>query len=178
VTFSQRLLQVTKVGHFLYARKHTECQNDAFALSVSAKSAKNPGTQGLSVRLSGPILFGVCAGAAAVSGEMSEINSRAKGSKRERADVSSAHGYKMIWYSEPSPLGCIVAIGAAKRPEIMFYSQERAARAERDAHAEFRLRLHTLVPAILPCGARERDAFLLFALLLGRIKLTTDGDSK
>jgi hypothetical protein len=60
----------------------------------------------------------------------------------------------MIWYSEPSPLGCIVAIGAAKRPEIMFYSQERAARAERDAHAEFRLRLHTLVPAM----RRARDA--------------------
>ena len=71
------------MDHFLYPRKHTECQNDAFALSVSAKSAKNPGTQGLSVRLSVPVLFGVCAGAAAVSREMSEINSRAKGSERE-----------------------------------------------------------------------------------------------
>lgn len=64
----------------------------------------------------------------------------------------------MIWYSEPSPLGCIVAIGAAKRPEIMFYSQERAARAERDAHtpAKFRLRLHTLVPAM----GREARSFI------------------
>lgn len=50
------------------------------SLSASAKSVKNPGTQGLSVRFSGPVLFGVCAGAAAVSREMSEINSRrAKG---------------------------------------------------------------------------------------------------
>lgn len=80
---------------------------------------------------------------------MSEINSRAKG--REGGCFICAHGYKMIWYSEPSPLGCIVAIGAAKRAEIMFYSQERAARAGgRAERREFRL--HTFLRCTCLCS--------------------------